>query len=170
LDALDSTVNDNVPDSRFFAWRGQGQFVRLLAPDTLLLVRADVQLANEALVPLEQFGIGGQQTVRGYRQDFLLTDNGVLLSAEVRLPILRVRNLDGLLQVAPFFDIGMGWNASSEDPDPNALIGLGAGLQWRQGDRLTARIDFGIPLVSVDSRDVTWQESGLYFSIVYTPF
>ncbi|MBD2068498.1 ShlB/FhaC/HecB family hemolysin secretion/activation protein [Leptolyngbya sp. FACHB-671] len=170
LDALDSTINENAPDSRFFTWRGQGQYVRLLAPDTLLLVRADIQLADEGVVPLEQFGIGGQQTVRGYRQDFLLTDNGALLSAEVRLPIWRVRDIDGLLQVVPFFDIGTGWNSGSEDPDPNTLIGLGAGLQWRQGDRFTARIDFGLPLVSVDSRDVTWQESGIYFSIVYTPF
>jgi hemolysin activation/secretion protein len=169
LDALDSTVNENAPDSRFFSWRGQGQYVRLLAPDTLLLVRADIQLADESVVPLEQFGIGGQQTVRGYRQDFLLTDNGALLSAEVRLPILRVRNIDGLLQVVPFFDIGTGWNAG-EDPDPNTLIGIGAGLQWRQGDRLTARLDFGLPLVSVDSEGTTWQEDGIYFSIVYTPF
>jgi hemolysin activation/secretion protein len=170
LDALNSTINeDNIPDSRFFAWRGQGQYVRLLAPDTLLLVRADIQLADEAVVPLEQFGIGGQQTVRGYRQDFLLTDNGALLSAEVRLPILRVRSIDGLLQVVPFFDIGTGWNAG-EDPDPNTLIGIGAGLQWRQGDRLTARLDFGLPLVSVDSEGTTWQEDGIYFSIVYTPF
>ncbi|NJO66349.1 MAG: ShlB/FhaC/HecB family hemolysin secretion/activation protein [Leptolyngbyaceae cyanobacterium RM1_405_57] len=170
LDALNSTVNeDNIPDSRFFAWRGQGQYVRLLAPDTLLLVRADIQLADEGVVPLEQFGIGGQQTVRGYRQDFLLTDNGALLSAEVRLPILRVRNIDGLLQLVPFFDIGTGWNAG-EDPDPNTLIGIGAGLQWRQGDRLTARLDFGLPLVSVDSEGTTWQEDGIYFSIVYTPF
>ena len=36
LDALDSTINNTSPDSRFYAWRGQAQWVRLLAPDTLL--------------------------------------------------------------------------------------------------------------------------------------
>ncbi|HEY9639026.1 MAG TPA: ShlB/FhaC/HecB family hemolysin secretion/activation protein, partial [Coleofasciculaceae cyanobacterium] len=74
LNLLNSTISDSGPDSRFFAWRGQGQWVRLLAPDTLLLLRADAQIANTALLPLEQFSLGGQDTVRGYRQDFLLTD------------------------------------------------------------------------------------------------
>ncbi|MDX2214529.1 MAG: ShlB/FhaC/HecB family hemolysin secretion/activation protein [Oculatellaceae cyanobacterium bins.114] len=170
LDALDSTVNEVGPDSRFLAWRGQTQWVRLLAPDTLLLVRGEVQLADAPLVSLEQFGLGGQTSVRGYRQDFLLTDNGALASAEVRLPILRSRPLDGVLHLIPFMDVGVGWNAEGENPDPNGLISVGLGLQWRQSDRLTARLDWGIPLVSVDTRERTWQESGVYFSIVYTPF
>lgn len=63
---------------------------RLLAPDTLLLVRGDVQLSTTSLVPLEQFSLGGFQNVRGYRQDLLLSDNGAFASAEVRLPILRL--------------------------------------------------------------------------------
>jgi hemolysin activation/secretion protein len=48
--------HDEPPDSRFFSWRGQVQWVRLLAADTLLLLRGDVQLADRALVPLEQIG------------------------------------------------------------------------------------------------------------------
>jgi hemolysin activation/secretion protein len=171
IDALDATINENAPDSRFFAWRGQGQWVRLLAPDTLLLVRTDVQFSDGAMLPLEQFGIGGQNSVRGYRQDFILADNGALASAELRFPVLRVRDIDGLLQVVPFFDIGIGWNNSNNpDPDPDTLIGVGLGVQWRQGDRFTARLDWGIPLVSVDSREKTWQENGIYFSVVYSPF
>ena len=89
LDALDSTINNTSPDSRFYAWRGQAQWVRLLAPDTLLLLRGDVQFADRPLVPLEQIGIGGQESVRGYRQDALLKDNAVFASAEVRFPIAR---------------------------------------------------------------------------------
>jgi hypothetical protein len=49
-----------------------------LAPETLFLLRADVQLSPDELVPLEQFGLGGIESVRGYRQDALLTDNGAL--------------------------------------------------------------------------------------------
>jgi len=41
-----------------------------LAPDTLLLVRGNVQLADRALVPIEQFSLGGLESVRGYRQDY----------------------------------------------------------------------------------------------------
>jgi hemolysin activation/secretion protein len=170
LDALDSTVNDNAPDSRFFAWRGQGQWVRLLAPDTLLLLRTDVQLTGDSLVPLEQFGLGGQESVRGYRQDALLTDNGILASAEVRIPILRARDIDGLLQVVPFVDLGTVWNNAGQDPDPSTLASVGVGLLWRMGDRLSARLDWGIPLIDVDGSKRTWQENGVYFSITYTPF
>ncbi|MBD3880542.1 ShlB/FhaC/HecB family hemolysin secretion/activation protein [Phormidium tenue FACHB-886] len=170
LDLFDANVSDTQPDSRFVSWRGQGQWVRLLAPDTLLLVRGDVQLSDSSLVPLEQFGIGGQETLRGYRQDFLLTDNGALFSTEVRIPVLRVPEVEGVLQVAPFFDVGAGWNNDAPDPDPSTLVGVGLGLLWRQSDYLSARLDWGIPLVSVDSRDRTWQESGVYFSIVITPF
>ena len=171
LDWLNATVNDNAPDSQFLSWRGQGQWVRLLAPDTLLLVRGDVQLADETLVSLEQFGLGGQQSGRGYRQDALLTDNGALLSAEVRLPIARVPEWQGLLQLSPFMDVGLGWNSGdTSDPDPNALVGVGLGLLWNQGDNVSARLDWGIPLVSIDSSGNSLQENGFYFSLVYSPF
>lgn len=168
IDAFNATVNENAPDARFFSWRGQAQWVRLLAPDTLFLLRADTQLSDRALVPLEQFGLGGQRTVRGYRQDLLLTDNAFLASAELRYPILRVSNV-GVLQLTPFVDYGVAWNSSGRtDPDPSNLASVGLGLLW-QSERVTARFDWGIPLISVDSRDdETLQEKGLYFSIVYT--
>jgi hemolysin activation/secretion protein len=180
LDILNSTISDDPgdsdairpPDSRFFAWRGQGQWVRLLSRDTLLLVRGDIQLADNSLLPLEQFGLGGQQTVRGYRQDELLTDSGLLFSTELRIPIARARRVDGLLQVAPFFDLGHGWNVGrgSVDPDPDVLMGVGVGLLWRMGDRFSARFDYGIPLIDVDTEADSLQENGFYFSLRFTPF
>lgn len=171
LNTFSSTINETPPDSRFFSWRGQAQWVRLLAADTLLLIRGDMQIADRALVPLEQIGLGGQQSIRGYRQDVLLTDNGALASAEVRVPVLRIPKWDMLVQLAPFVDIGKAWNREGrEDPDPSFLASVGLGLQLQISDRLTARFDYGIPLVSVSSNKRTWQENGFYFSIVATPF
>ena len=171
LDIFNATVNEDPPDSRFFAWQGQGQYVRLLFPDSLLVVRSDLQFSTRALVPLEQFSLGGWQSVRGYRQDALLTDNGVFASAEVRLPILRVERVQGVLQVVPFIDFGIGWNSSDNlDPDPNSLVGVGLGLQWQMGDKLTARFDWGIPLIDIEDSNRTLQEQGLYFSVNYSPF
>nr|WP_256498713.1 BamA/TamA family outer membrane protein [Chroococcidiopsis sp. CCNUC1] len=168
---FDATINSDPPDSRFFSWRGQGQYVRQLAPDMLFVLRSDLQFASETLVPLEQIGIGGFQSVRGYRQDQLLTDNGLFTSAEVRFPVLRAKDIEGVLQVVPFVDFGLGWNGSDNpDPDPNSLVGVGLGLQWQMGDRLNARLDYGIPLTDVDSRNRTWQENGWYFSVNYSPF
>ncbi|MBW4478792.1 MAG: ShlB/FhaC/HecB family hemolysin secretion/activation protein [Tolypothrix brevis GSE-NOS-MK-07-07A] len=168
IDAFDATINPNAPDGQFFSWRGQGQWVRLLAPDTLLIVRADAQLSDRPLVPLEQFGLGGQRTVRGYRQDLLLVDKAFLASIELRYPILRVPQVGGVLQITPFVDFGTGSGGTSTEVAnaPNSLASTGLGLLW-QSDRINARFDWGIPLVSVDSRRNSLQEDGLHFSIVY---
>ena len=171
IDVLNATVNQDAPDSRFFAWQGQGQWARLLAPETLLLLRLNTQLASRTLLPIEQFGLGGQDSIRGYRQDYLLTDNGAFVSAEVQVPILRLPQINSILQVIPFVDFGVGWNSSNrENPDPNTLAAVGLGLRWAQGDRLTVRLDWGIPLISVNSNERTLQENGLYFSLLYNPF
>jgi hemolysin activation/secretion protein len=166
LGIFNSTINNESPDSRFLSWRGQAQWVRLLAPDTLFLLQTDVQLADRTLVPLEQFGLGGQESVRGYRQDLLLTDNGALVSAEVRFPIARIPKWNTLVQLAPFLDFGSAWSSSGKpNPDPNLLASAGLGLQMQIGDRLSLRLDYGIPLVSAPSSKRTWQENGLYFRL-----
>jgi len=171
LNALSATINSDPPDSRFVAWRGQAQWVRLLAPETLLLVRGDLQLADRPILPLEQFGLGGQDSVRGYRQDALLTDSGLFASAEVRLPILRLPKLRSLLQLTPFIDLGTAWNlGNNPNPDASTLVAVGLGLRLQVSDRVTARLDWGIPLISISGEKNTWQENGVYFSIVVNPF
>ncbi|MDJ0675956.1 MAG: ShlB/FhaC/HecB family hemolysin secretion/activation protein [Calothrix sp. MO_167.B42] len=168
IGALNATINDDAPDSRFFSWRGQGQWIRLLAPDTMLVVRGDVQLSDAPMVPTEQFSLGGLGSVRGYRQDFLLADNGVLFSTELRFPVFKKSKT--LLQVVPFVDLGTTWNSGSTTPENNTLASVGLGLQLVQGNLFTIRLDWGIPLVGVDSDRGTLQENGLYFSIISRPF
>ncbi|MDJ0693331.1 ShlB/FhaC/HecB family hemolysin secretion/activation protein [Mastigocoleus sp. MO_188.B34] len=175
VDWLNSTINETSPDSNFYAWRGQMQWVRLLAKDTLLLLRGDMQFADRPLVPFEQFGLGGQESIRGYRQDALLKDNGIFASAEVRIPIVRFSRNKSLLQVAPFIDFATAWNRSgrentSSNSDPNTLVSAGLGLRLQLEDRLSARFDWGIPLVSVSGDKDSLQENGLYFSIIANPF
>ncbi|TVP60858.1 MAG: ShlB/FhaC/HecB family hemolysin secretion/activation protein [Nodularia sp. (in: Bacteria)] len=170
VDWFGANMNQDAPDSRFFAWRGQTQWVRQLAPETLFLARGDFQLAANSLVPLEQLGLGGKASVRGYRQDTLLTDNAVLLSAELRLPVLRAANIGGVLQLTPFIDVGKGWNTQGENPSTSTLIGTGLGLLWQQDNNFSVRLDWGIPLISVEGDRRSLQEKGLYFSIRYSPF
>lgn len=169
---FDATVNSSGPDSRFFSWRGQGQWVREIADDSFLVMRGNVQLSPDDLVPLEEFGIGGLGSVRGYRQDTLLTDNGVFGSVEAWIPVVRFRQgRNGVLQVTPFVDFGAGWRSDGQaNPDKNVLVSTGVGLRLRLPNQLTVRLDWGIPLVDRDSRDRTWQENGIYFSITSTPF
>ncbi|MBV6625889.1 MAG: ShlB/FhaC/HecB family hemolysin secretion/activation protein [Rivularia sp. (in: Bacteria)] len=167
--ALNATVNSDAPDSRFFAWQGEAQWTRLLARDTLLLIRGNLQLSSDRLLAGEQYSLGGIENVRGYRQNLLLRDNGAFASAEVQLPIFRLSK-NGIVKLAPFVDIGTTWDNSDEENDDNTLASVGLGLRWRQGDNFNARLDWGIPLISVDKQGDSLQENGLYFSVQYNPF
>lgn len=170
LGILGATVNDDQPDSRYVSWRGQAQWIKLLAPETTLLLRGDVQLSTSSLLSIEQFGIGGLDSVRGYRQDAQIGDSGLFASAEVRLPIWRLPKQNGLLQLAPFVDFGTVWNSNNQpNPTPRNLLSAGLGLRFQLGDRFSARLDWGVPILSYPKGEKrTLQENGLYFSLNYS--
>lgn len=165
--ALGGTVNATGPDNRFISWRGQGQYQRRLSSGVLLSLRSDVQLAATSLLPAEQFGLGGQNTVRGYRQDLLLADNGAFASAEVWFPVTRVPAVEGVLYLTPFVDVGEVWNVDGEALAADSLASAGVGLRWQQAN-VTARLDWGIPLLEVAGNRRTWQENGFHFSLSIT--
>ncbi|MEG3840624.1 ShlB/FhaC/HecB family hemolysin secretion/activation protein [Microcoleus sp. herbarium14] len=166
LGAFGATASSSEPDGQFLAWRGQLQYVRLLAPE-MLVARSDLQLAGGELLGIEQFGLGGPDTVRGYRQDALLADSGIFASAELRYPILRTGDKQGVLQVTPFVDFGNVWT----NLEANTLLSAGLGLRWQYGDNWSDRGGWGIPLIDIKSSgDRTWQERGLYFSVEFKPF
>ncbi|MDJ1184433.1 ShlB/FhaC/HecB family hemolysin secretion/activation protein [Roseofilum casamattae] len=167
LGLFGATARSQPPDGRFFAWRGQAQWLYRFAPNTLLLVKSNLQLSDRELVSLERFGLGGAGTVRGYRQEIRLTDNGALASVELRYPIIgNTQSQWGMLQVAPFIDLGTGWNHDRDSNlSPQTLASVGLGLRWQMRDRARASLYWGFPLVDVDSRDRTWQENGLHFSV-----
>ncbi|GAB1545162.1 ShlB/FhaC/HecB family hemolysin secretion/activation protein [Scytonema sp. NUACC21] len=167
IGAFDATINDTGTDGQFFSWLGQFQWVHRLSPRTLLLARLNAQLTGDSLLSLEKLSIGGLDTVRGYRQNELVADNGVVGSLEVRFPPISSYNA---LQLTPFFDIGTVWNNRGANPDPKTIAGLGLGLVWQPSRSLNLRLDYGIPLMDVDNQGDSLQEKGLYFSLRYQPF
>lgn len=172
FDATDNTGAD-LPDSDFLTWRTQAQWARQIADNTLLFARGDMQLADRDLLGLEEFAIGGVNTVRGYPQNALLGDNGISASAEVRWAVYRDRASDSTLSIAPFIDAGAVWNHNGNRPglnETNTLVGVGVGVQWERSDRLFLRLDWGVPLTSTGRERQTWQDNGLYFSMSYAPF
>ncbi len=166
-DWFGATQNEgDLPDSNFFSWQGQAQWVQVLAPETLLLARLEGQLANRPLLSLEQFRLGGLGSVRGYREDRVIADSGVFASLEARVPVIRIPEWESLVQITPFVDIGHGWNTGDRaDPDPQTLASVGIGALWQISDRFTARLDYGIPLINGDDSGDSLQESGVLFSI-----
>lgn len=167
IDAFNATVNDSGTDARFFTWVGQFQWVQQISSRNLVVTRLNTQLTPDSLLSLEQFSIGGIDTVRGYAQNQRVADNGVLGSVEFRLPLTRNPQR---LQLTPFIEAGTVWNNRTPDPDPATIAGLGLGLRLLIGSNLVARVDYGIPLIDVDTDTDSLQEDGLYFSLRFQPF
>ena len=167
LDALGATTNDIGTDGRFFSWLGQFQWVQQVSPRLVVLTRFNAQLTPDSLLPLERFGFGGVDTVRGYPQNQLVTDNGILGSVEARIPVLAN---SATLQVTPFLDVAHGWNNQTLTPEENTLASVGLGLRWLATRNLVFRLDYGIPLIRIDNTGNSLQENGLYFSARYQPF
>ncbi|HEY9620826.1 MAG TPA: ShlB/FhaC/HecB family hemolysin secretion/activation protein [Crinalium sp.] len=172
LDAFDATVNDTGTDARFVSWVGQFQWVQELTQNIISVVRLGAQLTPDSLLPLEQFSIGGVNTVRGYRQDQLVADNGIVGSVEVRVPVVRDFKGIGVIQLVPFFDIGTVWNNREEaaSSNSNTLASVGLGLRWDLNSNIEARLDYGIPLIDVNQESNSLQDDGLFFSFTVRPF
>nr|WP_322665050.1 ShlB/FhaC/HecB family hemolysin secretion/activation protein [Dendronalium sp. ChiSLP03b] len=171
IDVFDATINsDPVPDGRFFSWLAQVQRVQRLNENNLLIAQAEVQLTPNALLPSQQFVVGGGQSVRGYRQNVRAGDNGVRFSLEDRFTVQRDSAGNSTLQFAPFFDLAYIWNVND---NPNSLqrqkflAGLGLGVLFEPIPRLNLRLDYALPLIDLDDRGTNAQDDGFYFSVGY---
>ena len=163
IDAFGSTVHsDDRPDSEFVAWLGQAQFVRSFQEGVgQLLLRADAQIADELLLPLERFSLGGAGSVRGYRKNQLVRDQAFFLSAEYRYTFNNSET--GIWQLAPFLDYGSGRNRGSDDNDSDTLLSIGAGLLWSKS-RYNAELYIGHALEDVaGGTDNDLQDDGVHF-------
>lgn len=173
LDIFDSLSNSGEPDGEFFSWRGQAQWLKLIDAESNInfLLRSDIQVSDSELVPLEQFSLGGGESVRGYRQDALLGDSGLLVSAELRVPVVRWNDRQSSVAIIPFADFGTVWGEQElPNQDEETIASLGVGVQLSLNELMRARLDWGIPLVEVEDRDRTIQEDGIYFSVEFFPF
>lgn len=172
LDAFDSTVNAEAPDSRFIAWLGQLQWVRRLseARGDQIRLRADFQLANDALLPVEQYAVGGLDSVRGYRSFQLLRDYGYTASLEYRIPLFG--NADGWrnLQLAAYVDTGAAKFKDRDNPSPSSISGVGMGLIWNPMRGLSAELYLAKGLDDVpDPPSHSLQDESVYFRLAYRP-
>lgn len=166
----DFGIDPNSPDPGFLLWRADGQYLRQLARDTVLVVRSRVQVANDPLPSVEQFGLGGLGSVEGYQTNSLLTDSGVFGSLEVALPLLRSKQSQQLLQLVPFAAIGYGWNAGPAQPETNLLYSVGIGMQLRLGEQFYGRVDYAQRLGPTPYLiSNATQDQAILFTVRYAP-
>jgi hemolysin activation/secretion protein len=179
VDALGATINpSDVPDGQFFAWLGQFQFVRRLPIlDAQVIARADLQLAADPLLSLEQIAVGGRYTVRGYRENTLVRDNGFVASLEARVPVVRNVRWADSLEVAPFVDYGRGWNNTGPKPEVRSIPSVGLGLRWtvtlRAGPATLQpqlEVYWGRALRDVETPGGNLQDEGVHLQFVLAAF
>ena len=184
IDALGATVVDPALTGgpatgpaitgKFFDWLGQVQYVRRIYHDWEAVVRSDLQISNRALFPIEQFALGGIDTVRGYRQYLTVTDDAFFASGELRIPIDKVRlpyladtDEAGTVQFVPFYDFGRGWNLKRPTPPPAEISSVGAGLRWLVGSGVALELYYGKALRHVPV-GTALQDRGIHFRLTTT--
>jgi hemolysin activation/secretion protein len=155
-----------VPDSQFLKLNLQSQWARRLnLLDSQTILRIDGQISNDPLLGLEQFGVGGRWTVRGYRENTLIRDNAIVASAEWRIPLLRDERGISRFEIRPFFDWSYSDNNSRQELRRNTLSAVGLGLYWSPVDSLQAEVYWGEPLQTVEyPGDYSLQDDGIFFS------
>ena len=88
----------------------------------------------------------------------------------MRIPLLRDTATDSdVLQLAPFFDIGYGWDTHTPRQE-EVMCSSGLGLLLSLHEKLDARLYWGIPLRNFDRSDYNLQDSGIHFSLIYHLF
>jgi len=168
IDALGATVNSgDTPDGRFVAWLGQARWARRLGLlDLQLIAREDVQLSSEPLLGLEQFSVGGHASVRGYRENELVHDNGVVSSIELRMPLFRPGRRRLALELAPFLEHAHSWNRERATAGPTDLLSAGLGLRLAISERARVEAYWGQEIRRIEQAG-PWdpQDSGFHFRV-----
>ena len=168
LNALGSTTSSE-DRADFAAWLGQAQWLRRMPESGVeFFARFNVQLALDPLLPFERFSLGGSSSVRGYRQNQEVRDNGYSLGLEARFPILREPSGRTVLRVGPFIDTGRSWTEPrGEDTSHVDLASIGVEAVWTPTSQLTFQFIYGIRLIPVPLRgETSLQDHGVEFRVV----
>ena len=100
----------------------------------VFVLRAQYGISKGTMSEYSQFRVGGQDTIRGYREDQFRGTRMTLLSAEYRFPI--VSKVTGAL----FADYGGAWSSGFMPENLHASVGVGLGLNTPIGP---LRLDYG---------------------------
>lgn len=125
------------------------------------------QVASNTLLPSEEFGLGGHNTVRGYQERQFNADTAFCASTELRSPPTRLipRIKDNLVFLL-FCDYGIGHNYHVVEGDnaTQSLCGVGGGLRYAAGRYINARVDYGWELKKIQPNSN--HKRKLYFGVV----
>lgn len=132
--------------------KGAISYEHFLPKDFSLLWFLRGQASSANLLPSEDLGIGGYDTVRGYEERILNVANGLVFNFEVKSPkfpvFMHKRDRQDQMQLLAFFDYG-GGNYTTKIPGLNnwlQIYSIGPGLRYRIQNYLSFRFDWGYQL------------------------
>lgn len=169
LDALGATVqNSSHPSSEFFSWLGQGQYAHQLFDNgSQVVLHSNIQLSNHALLPLERIAVGGVNTVRGYRENELVRDEGFNSNIEFHYPLFGETSASHRLTLVPFMDYGRAWN---QNESVKSLHSTGLGLNWTF-NQLNVEFYWAHKINAPQIRQHTnLQDEGIHFQVKWEAF
>jgi hemolysin activation/secretion protein len=173
LNTLDATWHhDDRADGDFVAWLGQLQYAgKILDTNGVLILRGNMQYADEKLLPLERFSLGGRHSIRGYRQNEIVRDKGFTVSAEVRYALFKeAANFPGNLTLFSFMDYGGGWN-HGEKEDIAYLHSMGVGVEWQPVKYFHTEVVYAHDLnQATEKAEYNLQDSGLHWQFTLFAF
>jgi hemolysin activation/secretion protein len=115
-----------------------------------VFARAEAQISNTELLPSEQLGAGGVDTVRGYDLRVANGSQGALASVELRSPTFSVlrtawSSAPDTTQILAFYDYGdvSYKNQQQGLPKSATLASVGLGVRYTLGRYLDASFDYG---------------------------
>jgi hemolysin activation/secretion protein len=126
-----------------------------LPGDWSLVLRGTLQTSNANLMPSEQLGFGGYDSVRGYDEREVNTDEGYIFTTEVRSPPVSLGNLLGWqvfkdqLQFLAFWDYGAAHDHIPLEGEAREipLSSVGLGVRYNINTYLSVRFDYGFQLL-----------------------
>jgi len=166
------------PDENFLALLLQLNYARRLNADGLeLRGRLTSQVTSSILYSGERLGIGGEATVRGYRETLLLADEGAIGSVELAYPFSLLGEAGsrrafnwGAFSIAAFADAAYARNKAGDDPDPEFIASLGAALTWQPAEAVNLRVSYGHALVGVrPTGSPNIQDDGIHIRFTVFP-
>ena len=181
FDMLDATINSqDIPDGEYRALIGQFQYARLIKIGKLSgewHINGAFQRAIDPLLSLEKFAVGGSHSVRGYRENQWVRDNGLYINLEYHLPLFQdaFGQSKYHLKLIPFFDYGRSWDEKIApipgvtglvDDDAEKIRSIGLGFDWRPENWFNAQLFYGYALDAVpEPSEEKLQDNGFHFSI-----
>jgi len=148
----------------FIIVRGGASWFKVFQNDWQVRLASSLQVSPHALPPVEQFGLAGANTVRGFTERAVAADSGAVVNAELYTPDLLVKSeARGNLRLLGFFDAARGANnnvtAASTVPSTLTLASFGAGLRYTLGRDFSLRLD--VARVLLNGNSVTEQRGDL---------